>query len=135
MTNASRSYFLIMRLKWIYLHQLEHVQPIFRDHDIRERLASITSPVTQQTWLDVLLLQWLLEKRVLLEVEHTEAKVQGGVKVAGELVDFIFAQWLASDGRASLVVDRPLGLAVGERALGHLGRHCTDCECSFSLFW
>jgi hypothetical protein len=105
------------------------------DQGLREGLASITSPVTQQTWLDVLLLQWLLEKRVLLEVEHTEAKVQGGVKVAGELVDFIFAQWLASDGRASLVVDRPLGLAVGERALGHLGRHCTDCECSFSLFW
>jgi hypothetical protein len=28
-----------------------------------------------------------------------------------------------------------LVLAVGERALGHFGRHCTDCECSFSLVW
>ena len=82
--------------------------------------------MTQQTWLDVLFLQRLLEKRVLLEVEHTKTKVQSGVEIPGELVDFIFAQRLASHGRARLVVDRPLVLAVGERALGHFGRHCTD---------
>ena len=82
--------------------------------------------MTQQTWFDVLLLQWLLEKRVLLEVKHTKTKVQSGVEVPGELVDFIFAQRLASDGGACLAVDRPLVLAVGERALGHFGRHCTD---------
>ena len=71
--------------------------------------------------------QWLLEKRVLLEVEHTKTKVQSGVEVPSELVEFIFAQGLASDSRARLVVDRPLVLAAGERALGHFGRHCTDC--------
>lgn len=98
-----------------------------RNHGLRERLPGITAPVAQQTWLDVLLLQWLLEKGVLLEVEHTETKIQSGVKVPSELVQFIFAQGLASDGRARLVVDRPLVLAVGERALGHFGRHCTDC--------
>ena len=127
MTKASRSYFLIIRLKWIYLQQLEHIQLIYKDHCLRERLTGIAAPVAQQTWLDMLLLQWLLEKRVLLEVEHTKTKLQSGVEVPSELVEFIFAQGLASDGRARLVVDRPLVLAVGERALGHFGRHCTDC--------
>jgi hypothetical protein len=81
--------------------------------------------VTQQTWLDVLNLQRLLKQRVLLEVEHTKTKVQSGVKVPGELVELIFAQWLAGYGRACLVVDRPLVLPISERALGHFGRHCT----------
>ena len=110
----------------MYLHQSETIQPVCRDHDLRERLASITSPVTQQAWLDVLFLQRLLKKRVLLQVEHTETKIQSGVKVPSELVEFIFAQGLASDGRARLFVDGPLVLTVGERALGHFGRHCTD---------
>ena len=111
----------------MYLRRSETTRLVSKDHDLRERLAGITAPVAQQTWLDVLLLQWLLEKGVLLEVEHTETKIQSGVKVPSELVEFIFAQGLASDSRARLVVDRPLVLAVGERALGHFGRHCTDC--------
>ena len=72
--------------------------------------------------------QWLREERVLLEVEHTQAEVEGGMEVAGELVDFIFALRLAGDSGAGLVVDGPFGLAVDQCALGHVGRHCVDVE-------
>ena len=50
------------------------------------------------------------------------------MEVAGELVDFIFAQRLAGDSGAGLVVDGPFGLAVDQCALGHVGRHCVDVE-------
>jgi hypothetical protein len=95
---------------------------------LREGLAGITTPVTQQSRLDVFRRQWLGEQRVLLEVEHTQAEVEGGMEIAGELVDFILAQRLAGDSGASLVVDGPLGLAVDQGALGHVGRHCVDVE-------
>ena len=75
-------------------------------------------------------LQWLREKRVLLEVKHTKTEVEGGMEVAGELVDFIFAQRFAGDSGASFVVDGPFGLAVNQGALGHVGRHCVDVYCS-----
>ena len=51
------------------------------------------------------------------------------MKVAGELVDFIFAQRLAGDSRAGFVVDGPFGLAVSQSALGHFRRHWVSGEC------
>lgn len=104
-----------------------------KDSNIRERLASITSPVTEQPWLDMLFLQWLFKKWILLQIEHTKTEVHGGMKIPSELVELIFAQRLSSNSRACLVVDRPLILAVSESALGHFGRHCTGIERSPAL--
>jgi len=63
--------------------------------------------MSQQPGLDVLLLERFREQWVVLQVQHTQAQVEGGMEVAGELIELLLAEWLLVDGRASLAVDGP----------------------------
>lgn len=79
---------------------------------IRERLSCIASPMSQQSRLDMLLLQWLLQQWVLSQIQHSQAQIQGSVEVAGELIELIFAERLLIDGGSCLGVYGPFVLFV-----------------------
>lgn len=78
--------------------------------------------MAQQSRLEVLLLERLSEQRILLEIEHAETQVHGGMEPLGHLVDLILAQRLLVDGRARLGVDGPSVLLFGQ-AVGSISRH------------
>lgn len=78
----------------IFLDQTVHV-------DVGERLTGIRTPVTEKTRLDVFELQWFLQKRVVLEVERSQAKVQTRMPVSDVVGDFFLGQWLVGDCSSS----------------------------------
>ena len=100
---------------------------------VRERLPSIRPPMPKKTRLDVFLLQWFLQQWVLLQVQHTQTQVQRGMEQSSKLVDLIFRQLLAGDGRACLGVNGPLVRTRGEVALGYFGGHRRRCRFGSSM--
>jgi hypothetical protein len=52
----------------------EGIQVVFLDEsvhmDVREALSSIGAPMSQESGLDVVFLEWFFEERVVLEVDH-----------------------------------------------------------------
>lgn len=79
----------------ILLNETVHV-------DVGENLTSVGTPVTQKTSLEMFLLERLLEKWILTEIEHTKTEVKGGPHVGIDLLELLHCQGLVLDSRASL---------------------------------
>lgn len=69
--------------------------------DIAENLATIGTPMTQKTSLEMLLLEGLLEERIMTKVEHTKAEIERSPHVGVHLLELLLGQGLVLDGRAS----------------------------------
>lgn len=87
--------------------------------------------MSQQSRLDVFLLQRFLQQRVLFEVQHAETKVQSSIKIRVCLQELFLAERLILDGRAGFSEGRPYLLLVGQTVDWRLfgGSHC-EVQCS-----
>ena len=90
----------------------DHVLVVFLDQPVQvnvdERQAGARSPVSEQTVLDVLGLERLLQQRVVDEIDHPQCEV-----IAGSPVGVGFAEFFRLSGDPE-IVDRACPYALSE---------------------
>jgi hypothetical protein len=62
--------------------------------------------MTQQSSLEVLDLEWFLEKCIFAEIQHAQTQIQTGLEVLVIFAELLFAQRLPADGRSSNAIGR-----------------------------
>jgi hypothetical protein len=71
-----------------------------------ERLASVRTPVTEETMLQMFTLERLLKQRVVSKIQHAETEVKTCPEVGVHLTNLLRGQAFALDGRASFSIGR-----------------------------
>jgi hypothetical protein len=69
-----------------------------------ERLASVRTPVTEETLLQVFTLERLLKQRVVAKIQHAEAEVETCPEVGVHLANLLRGEAFTLDGRASFSI-------------------------------
>ena len=96
-------------IKIILFDQAVHVNP-------SERLASIRSPMTQESSFEMLQFERFLEQWIFTEVEHAQAKVHASAEICIHLPNLLGIKRLSLHCRASFSVS-------GDTLLARIGCH------------